>query len=99
MLKETAVAAVAKLRTDLPDVTLRDLGAARGAMGVRARGAAIDENEAEHGDLHEEAAFAYKDSARRRLFPDRYLVIGSIRPSSAMVIRQCQQGDAAAPAY
>ena len=69
MLKETAAAAVAKLRTNLSDVTLRDLGAAQGAMGVRPRGAAIDENEAEHGDLHEEAAFAHKDSARRTAIP------------------------------
>ena len=69
MLKETAAAAVAKLRTDLPDVTLRDLGTTQGAMGVRARGAVIDKNEAEHGDLHEEAAFAHKDSARRTAIP------------------------------
>jgi hypothetical protein len=48
MAEETAAAAVAKLRTDLPDVTSRDLGAAQGAMSVRARGAVIDKNEAEH---------------------------------------------------
>ena len=48
MLKETAAAAVAKLGTDFPDVTSRDLGAAQGAMGVRARAAVIDKNEAEH---------------------------------------------------
>ena len=48
MLKETAAAAVAKLGTDFPDVTSRDLGAAQGAMAVRARAAIIDKNEAEH---------------------------------------------------
>jgi hypothetical protein len=48
MAEETAAAAVAKLRTDLPDVTSRDLVAAQGAMSVRARGAVIDKNEAEH---------------------------------------------------
>ena len=48
MIGETAAAAVAKLRADLPDVTSGDLGAAQGAMGVRARGAVIDKNEAEH---------------------------------------------------
>ena len=48
MIGETAAAAVKKLRADLPDVTSSDLGAAQGAMGVRARGAVIDKNEAEH---------------------------------------------------
>jgi len=48
MAEETVAAAVAKLRTDLADVTSRDLGAAQGAMGVQARGAVIDNNEAEH---------------------------------------------------
>ena len=48
MLKETAAAAVAKLGTDFADVTSRDLGAAQGAMAVRARAAIIDKNEAEH---------------------------------------------------
>ena len=48
MAEETAAAAVAKLGTDFPDVTSRDLGAAQGAMGVRARAAVIDKNEAEH---------------------------------------------------
>jgi phosphoribosylaminoimidazole (AIR) synthetase len=51
MIGETAAAAVAKLRADLPDVTSGDLGAAQGAMGVRARGAVIDKNEAEHRHL------------------------------------------------
>jgi hypothetical protein len=48
MTEETATAAIAKSRTDLPEVTSRELGAAQGAMGVRARGAVIDKNEAEH---------------------------------------------------
>jgi hypothetical protein len=48
MTEETATAAIAKSRTDLPEVTSCDLGAAQGAMGVRARGAVIDKNEAEH---------------------------------------------------
>jgi hypothetical protein len=48
MAEETAAAAIAKSRTDLADVTCRDLGAAQGAMGVRARGAVTDKNVAEH---------------------------------------------------
>jgi hypothetical protein len=48
MTEETATAAIAKSRTDLPEGTSRELGAAQGAMGVRARGAVIDKNEAEH---------------------------------------------------
>ena len=48
MAEQTVAAAVAKLRIDLPDVTSRDLGAAQGAIGIRARGAVIDENKAEH---------------------------------------------------
>jgi hypothetical protein len=55
MIGETAAAAVAKLRADLPDVTSGDLGAAQGAMGVRARGAVIDKNEAKHVDLHQDS--------------------------------------------
>jgi hypothetical protein len=48
MTGETAAAAVTELRADLPNVTSRDLCAARGAIGIRARGAIVDENEAEH---------------------------------------------------
>jgi hypothetical protein len=48
MIGKTAAAAVAKLRADLPHVIPGDLGAAQGAMGVRAQGAVIDNNEAEH---------------------------------------------------
>jgi hypothetical protein len=48
MTGETVAAAVAKVRADLPDVTCRDLGAAQGAMSICARGAVIDQNEAEH---------------------------------------------------
>jgi hypothetical protein len=81
MLKETAAAAVAKLRTDLPDVTSRDLGAAQSAMGVRARGAVIDKNEAQHigpppgtGFLVKRgvifiATFCWEDSLRRMAIP------------------------------
>jgi hypothetical protein len=45
---ETAAAAVTELRADLPNVTSGDFCAARRAIGVRARGAIVDENEAEH---------------------------------------------------
>jgi hypothetical protein len=48
MTEETATAAIAKSRTDLPEVISLELGAAQGAMGVRARGAVINQNEAEH---------------------------------------------------
>jgi hypothetical protein len=48
MLKETAAAAVTKLRTDLPDVASGDIAAAQGAMGMRAQSAVIDENVAQH---------------------------------------------------
>jgi hypothetical protein len=81
MAEETATAAVAKLRTDLPDVTSRDLGAAQGAMGVRARGAVIDKNEAEHVEpppgigffvkrgVIFTATFCWEDSLRRTAIP------------------------------
>ena len=62
MLKETAAAAVAKLRTNLSDV----LSVTLEQHKVQA---VIDKNEAEHGDLHEEAAFAHKDSTRRTAIP------------------------------
>ena len=42
MTEETATAAIAKSRTDLPEVISLELGAAQGAMGVRARGAVIN---------------------------------------------------------
>jgi len=45
---ETAAAAVAKFRADLADVISRDLDAAQSAMGLYARSAVIDQNEAEH---------------------------------------------------
>jgi hypothetical protein len=48
MAGETAVAAVAKFRADLADVISRDLDAAQGAMGLCARGAVVDQNEAKH---------------------------------------------------
>jgi hypothetical protein len=48
MTGETAAAAIAKFRADLPDVTCRDFGAAQGAISVRARSTIIDKNEAEH---------------------------------------------------
>jgi hypothetical protein len=48
MFGETVTAAVAKFRADLPHVAARDRRAAQGALRVRARGAVIDNNEAEH---------------------------------------------------
>jgi len=80
MIGETAAAAVAKLRADLPDVTSGDLGAAQGAMGVRARGAVIDKNEAKHvgpppglfplkARRDFIATFCWKDSLRRAAIP------------------------------
>ena len=81
MLKETTAAAVAKLSADFPDVTSLDLGAAQGAMGVRAQGAVIDKNEAEHvgpppgtGSLVETQRdfhrhFCLEDSPRRAAIP------------------------------
>jgi hypothetical protein len=48
MIGETAAAAVTKFRADLADVTSADLRATEGAMGVRARGSVVDDNEAEH---------------------------------------------------
>jgi hypothetical protein len=79
MLKETAAAAVAKLGADFPDVTSRDLGAAQGAMGIRAWGAVIDKNEAQHigpppgtGFLRGVifiATFCWKDSPQRTAIP------------------------------
>jgi hypothetical protein len=45
---ETAAAAVAKFRADLADVISRDLDAAQSAMGLCARSAVVDQNEAEH---------------------------------------------------
>jgi hypothetical protein len=80
MIGETAAAAVAKLRADLPDVTSSDLGAAQGAMGVRARGAVIDKNERSMSDLHRDsflvkarrdfiATFCWEDSPRRTTIP------------------------------
>ena len=42
MTKETAAAAIAESRTNLPEVASLELAAAQGAMGVRARGAVIN---------------------------------------------------------
>jgi hypothetical protein len=91
MTDETAAAAVAKFRADLPNVICRDLGAAQGAMHVYARDAVVDQNEAEHNGPPLEIRFLVKTgviSSRpllieicldRRLFPDRKLVIGCVR--------------------
>jgi hypothetical protein len=88
MTGEAAATAVAKFRTDLPDIAAGDRRAAQGAMGVRARGAVIDNNEAEHGGPPPRIGFLVK--TRRDLitalllieirlddqvFPDRHLVI------------------------
>jgi hypothetical protein len=48
MIGETVAAAIAKFCADLPDVATRDRRAAQGAIAVHARGAVIDNNEAEH---------------------------------------------------
>ena len=93
MLKETTAAAVAKLSADFPNVTSLDLGAAQGAMGVRAQGAVIDKNESEHGGPPPGIGFLIKTGVATiaafspieirledKLFPDRYLVIGYICP-------------------
>jgi hypothetical protein len=48
MVRETAVAAVAKIRADLVDVTSGDFGAAQSAMSLHTRSAIIDQYEAEH---------------------------------------------------
>ena len=66
MTEETAAAAITKSRTDLPNVTSRNLGAAQGAMGVRARGAVIDKNEAEHVGPPPGIGFPRKNVARFR---------------------------------
>ena len=108
MAEETAATAVTKLRIDLPDVTSRDLGAAQGAMGIRARGLVIDKNEAEHVGPPPGTGFLVKtqrDFHRRlllmetrldrQLFPDRHLVIGCVRPSAGKAaLGRC---DVAAP--
>jgi hypothetical protein len=75
MAGETAAAAVTELRADLPNVTSRDLCAARGAIGVRAWGAIVDENEAEHvgPPLGFRRVFigasAHRDSPKRAAIP------------------------------
>jgi hypothetical protein len=48
MANETAAAAIAKFRADFAHVISRDLDAAQSAMGLCARGAVVDQNEAEH---------------------------------------------------
>jgi hypothetical protein len=48
MIRETAVAAVAKMRADLADITSGDFGATQSAISLCARSAIIDEYEAEH---------------------------------------------------
>jgi hypothetical protein len=48
MIGETAVAAVAKIRADLVNVTSGDFGAAQSAMSLCARSAIVDNYEAEH---------------------------------------------------
>jgi hypothetical protein len=88
MTGEAAATAVAKFRTDLPDVTPRDVGAAQGAMGVRAQRAVIDKNEAEHDGPPPGIGFLVKTRLDLitalllieirlddQLFPDRHLVI------------------------
>jgi hypothetical protein len=42
MIRETAVAAVTKIRADLADVTSSDFGAAQSAISLNARRATID---------------------------------------------------------
>jgi len=48
MIGETAVAAVAKIRADLVNVTSGDFGTAQSAMRLYARSAIVDQYEAEH---------------------------------------------------
>jgi hypothetical protein len=48
MIRETAVAAVTKIRADLVNVTSGDFGTAQSAMSLYARSAIVDHYEAEH---------------------------------------------------
>ena len=93
MTEKAAATAVAKPRIDLSDIRPRDVGAAQGAMSVRAQGAVIDKNESEHGGPPPGIGFLIKTGVATiaafspieirledKLFPDRHLVIGYICP-------------------
>jgi hypothetical protein len=96
MANETAAAAVAKFRADFAHVISRDLDAAQSAMGLCARGAVVDQNEAEHiapppGKRFSRHKTDGAVSARlcQWRFPlingysrDRHLVIGCMRRSA-----------------